>query len=312
MAPMTLHPDSLAVHAGRDDLADLGVHALPLDFSSTNPLPGIDVGGLSYEVLATGRPPVRGRVARLRAPLESDRRPIRGGARRLEHAEEAVAFSSGMAAMTAVPARRRSRERQAAHRRGASALRRHRPPARHRDCSASRRPTADPTRSPPRSGPTRRSSILETPANPTLELVDIRAVVAAAATCPCSSTTRSPRPFCSSPLDLGAAHLAPQRDEVPRWTRRCRGRRHRVRCQDRGALRRTRAITGAILHPLAAYLLHRGLATLPVRVRAQQETARVRRRVALAHPDVERVHFPGFPDCDPEGSSAHSSPAPAR
>ena len=53
MAPMTLQPDSLAVHAGRDDLADLGVHALPLDLSSTNPLPGIDVGGLSYEVLAT-------------------------------------------------------------------------------------------------------------------------------------------------------------------------------------------------------------------------------------------------------------------
>ena len=33
------------------------------------------------------------------------------------------------------------------------------------------------------------------------------------------------------------------------------------------------AITGALLHPLGAYLLHRGLATLPVRMRAQQAPA---------------------------------------
>ena len=54
MAPKTLHPDSLAVHAGREDLAGLGVHALPLDLSSTNPLPDLELGGMSYEVLATG------------------------------------------------------------------------------------------------------------------------------------------------------------------------------------------------------------------------------------------------------------------
>ena len=102
MAPMTLHPDSLAVHAGRDDLADLGVHALPLDLSSTNPLPGIDVGGLSYEVLATGGHPFEGGshvYARLWNPTVAR---FEEALARLEHAEEAVAFSSGMAAMTAV------------------------------------------------------------------------------------------------------------------------------------------------------------------------------------------------------------------
>src|SRR6478672_396575 len=101
MAPMTLQPDSLAVHAGRDDLADLGVHALPLDLASTNPLPGIDVGGLSYEVLATGGHPFEGGsnvYARLWNPTVAR---FEEALAQLEHAEEAVAFSSGMAAMTA-------------------------------------------------------------------------------------------------------------------------------------------------------------------------------------------------------------------
>ena len=35
----SLHTDSVAVHAGREDLTALGVHALPIDLSTTNPLP---------------------------------------------------------------------------------------------------------------------------------------------------------------------------------------------------------------------------------------------------------------------------------
>lgn len=46
------HLDTLAVHAGRDDLNALGVHALPLDLSSTNPLPDVERGGDAYEALA--------------------------------------------------------------------------------------------------------------------------------------------------------------------------------------------------------------------------------------------------------------------
>src|SRR5690349_21606567 len=101
MAPTTLHPDSLAVHAGREDLAALGVHALPLDLSSTNPLPDVDLGGLSYEVLATGGLPIEGGsnvYARLWNPTVAR---FEQALARLEHAEEAVAFSSGMAALTA-------------------------------------------------------------------------------------------------------------------------------------------------------------------------------------------------------------------
>ena len=60
MISMDLALDSRAVHAGRDDLRALGVHALPLDLSSTNPLPGVESGGISYEAMATGGHPTDG------------------------------------------------------------------------------------------------------------------------------------------------------------------------------------------------------------------------------------------------------------
>ena len=68
------------------------------------------------------------------------------------------------------------------------------------------------------------------------------------------------------------------------------------------ALRRVRAVTGAIVHPLAAYLLHRGLQTLPLRVGAQQATAqRLAAWLASEAPNVARVQYPGLPDGDPLG-----------
>ena len=66
-----------------------------------------------------------------------------------------------------------------------------------------------------------------------------------------------------------------------------------------GRLRRVRAVTGGMLHPLGAYLLHRGLQTLPVRVRAQQAGAHKVAGFLQEHPAVEAVHYPGLPDADP-------------
>jgi len=53
-----------------------------------------------------------------------------------------------------------------------------------------------------------------------------------------------------------------------------------------------RILTGALLHPLAAYLLHRSLPTLPFRVREAQERARVLAGLLAEHPAVERVLYP--------------------
>src|SRR5690606_41050836 len=66
------------------------------------------------------------------------------------------------------------------------------------------------------------------------------------------------------------------------------------------ALRRVRAVTGGLMHPLAGYLLHRGLATLPTRVRAQEASARPLATWLTEHPAVPRVHHPP-PAQDPDG-----------
>lgn len=300
MAPKMLHPDSLAVHAGREDLAELGVHALPLDLSSTNPLPGIDMGGLSYEVLATGGHPFEGGsnvYARLWNPTVAR---FEDALARLEHAEEAVAFSSGMAAVTAVLL---ALTHESGHRHVVAV----RPLYGGTDhLLASGLLGVETTFCAPDkvAGALRADTalvVLETPANPTLELVDIRAVVAAAGDVPVLVDNTFATPVLQHPLDLGAAlslhsatkYLGGHGDVVGGV----------VACDARlaAALRRTRAITGAIMHPLAAYLLHRGLATLPIRVRAQQEGARVVAEWLTTRPEVRQVHFPGFADSDPSG-----------
>ncbi|MDG4864803.1 PLP-dependent transferase, partial [Streptomyces sp. T-3] len=98
-APRSLATE--AVHAGREDLASLGLHAPPLDLSTT--YPSYDSRGEAARIdafAATGAlddgPPVYGRlgnptVGRFETALA-----------RLEGTESAVAFASGMAALTAV------------------------------------------------------------------------------------------------------------------------------------------------------------------------------------------------------------------
>jgi cystathionine gamma-synthase/methionine-gamma-lyase len=66
-------------------------------------------------------------------------------------------------------------------------------------------------------------------------------------------------------------------------------------------LRQIRAVTGGLLHPLAAYELHRGLQTLPVRIRAQQSVASKVAGWLSSHPAVGKVFYPGLPECDPLG-----------
>jgi methionine-gamma-lyase len=292
-----LHLESLAVHAGRDDLSSLGVHAPPIDLSSTSPLPDIEHGGASYEAMATGGRPLAegGNVyQRLWNPTVAR---FEDGLAALEHAEAGVAFGSGMAAMTA-----------ALLSTVVETGRRHvvavRPLYGGTDhllatgmlgtdttfCSALEvgrcvRPDTG-------------LVVLETPANPTLDLVDIEDVVVRAGGVPVLVDNTFATPVLQNPLDHGASlvlhsatkYLGGHGDVVAGII---------ATDEDRAAaLRRVRAVTGGILHPLGAYLLHRGLQTLPIRVRAQQDGAR---RVAAAmsgHPAVERVFFPGL-DGDP-------------
>ena len=298
-ADAALHLETLAVHAGRQDLTGLGVHALPIDLSTTNPLPDVDAGGDSYEAMATGGHPLPegGFVyARLWNPTVAR---FEGALAELEHAQAAVAFASGMAAMTAVILANttavgtshvvavRPLYGGTDHLLGTGLLGTQTTYCTEDQVASSIRPQTG-------------LVVLETPANPTLQLVDIAAVVAQAGAVPVVVDNTFATPVLQNPLELGAAfslhsatkYLGGHGDVIAGV----------VACDESRAegLRRVRAVTGGLLHPLGAYLLHRGLATLPLRLRQQQANAQRIAAWLQEHPAVEEVFYPGL-DGDPRG-----------
>jgi len=148
--------------------------------------------------------------------------------------------------------------------------------------------------------------LLETPANPTLDLVDVRAVVRAAGDVPVLVDNTFATPVLQQPAQLGATlvlHSATKfiggHGDVIGGVVATAG---PAAAEWAARLRRVRAITGGLLHPLGAYLLHRGLQTLPVRVHTQSAGAHKVAVGLAAHAEVEHVYYPGLGgDCDPLG-----------
>ena len=289
------HPDTIAVHAGRADLTALGVHAAPIDLSSTNPLPDILHGGDSYESMANGGHPLPdgGNVyARLWNPTVAR---FEEALAELERTEAAVAFSSGMAAMTAAILSHTNA-------RGLGHIVAVRPLYGGTDhlldsgllgaevtfCDE------DGVRGAIR--PDTGLVVVETPGNPTLDLVDIAGVVAQAGEVPVLVDNTFATPLLQNPLDSGA------RMSLHSATKYIGGHGDVIAgvigCSEETAeaLRRIRAITGALLHPLGAYLLHRGLATLPVRMERQQRSAERIVAWLAEQPEVAEVFYPGIGD----------------
>ena len=143
--------------------------------------------------------------------------------------------------------------------------------------------------------------IIESPANPTLELVDIAAIVREAGEVPVLVDNTFATPILQRPIEHGATlvlhsatkYLGGHGDVMggviattEEWAIR---------------LRHIRALTGGLLHPFAAYLLHRGLRTLPIRVRAMQQTAGELATRLQGHPALSRVMYPALPGGDPHG-----------
>jgi cystathionine gamma-synthase len=137
---------------------------------------------------------------------------------------------------------------------------------------------------------------LETPTNPTLRVLDIerlaRAGRGAGATVVVDNTFATP--VNQNPLALGA-HLV-----LHSATKFLGGHADAlggIVCGDAGRVARLfrfREITGASLHPEAAYLLLRGLKTLHLRVDRQNASALRIARWLEAAPGVRAVHHPGL------------------
>ncbi|TBN57647.1 PLP-dependent transferase [Glaciihabitans arcticus] len=291
--------ETRAVHAGMKGLRAAGLHVPPIDFSATSPLGGVESGGDSYENLAMGGDLVPGDSAVYQRLWQPGVARFEDAMSELEGSEGSVAFSTGMAALTACllasvtagkphvvalrPLYGGSDHVLATGLMGTSVTW----VTAEQVASAIRDDTG--------------LVILESPANPTLELTDIRAVVDAAGSVPVLVDNTFATPVLQRPLELGAAislhsatkYLGGHGDVMggvvatnAEWVVR---------------LRQVRALTGGLLHPMAAYLLHRGLRTLPLRVRAQQATAGLLASRLVGHPAIARVLYPGLPGQDPSG-----------
>ncbi|MEU8069925.1 MULTISPECIES: PLP-dependent aspartate aminotransferase family protein [unclassified Micromonospora] len=286
--------DTAAVHAGRADLAGLGVHVPPIDLSTTNPLPSVAGGGDDYETLATGGTLPAGGSAVYQRLWNPTVARFETALAQLEGTAEAVAFASGMAALTAtlLAATRDGKRHVVAvrplyggtdHVLATGLLGTEVTWATTADVAAAIRPDTAVV-------------VVETPANPSLDLVDIAALAAAAGDVPLLVDNTVATPVLQQPARHGAALVLHSATKsigghgdvlagvvacAPEWAAR---------------LRQVRAVTGAVLHPLGAYLLHRGIQTLPLRVRAQQAGAEKLAAWLAGHPAVERVHHPSLHD----------------
>lgn len=293
------HFDTRAVHGGMDGLRGQGNHVPPIDLSTTNPLADVESGGDSYENLAGGQLPGAGDSAVYQRLWQPGVARFENALAVLEGSDEAVAFGSGMAALTAILTACVSARRP--HIVGIRPLYGGSDHVLDSGLLGTRVTWAEPGEIADAIEADTGLIICETPANPTLQLLDIADVARQAGTVPVLVDNTFATPVLQRPIEHGAAlvlHSATKfiggHGDVmggvvagpSAWMQR---------------LRQVRALTGAMLHPMAAYLLHRGLRTMPVRVRAQQATAAELARRLSGHPSLERVLYPGLPGNDPHG-----------
>lgn len=135
--------------------------------------------------------------------------------------------------------------------------------------------------------------LVEAPANPLLTMPDLEAAAAHPAPVVCDATVASPLRL--RPLDRGcdvslhsATKILAGHDDLLAGVATVRddGLYDRIRLM--------RQLTGVVAAPDVAWLLHRGLRTLAVRLERQEASARRLAERLRAHPAVRVVRYPGF------------------
>lgn len=139
--------------------------------------------------------------------------------------------------------------------------------------------------------------VVETPANPTLSLTDIGALAALtrAAGVPLAVDNTFLTPVIQRPLDLGADICVTSTTKHIEGHSAAMG--GAVTSRDEALLARLRWVrkcTGGIQTPFNAYLTERGLATLPLRLRAHSEHAQRVAEYLDSSAGVRVVHYPGL------------------
>src|SRR5262249_16539280 len=235
------------VHAGRAHLAALGAHVPPIDLSSTYPMVEPAETERAYDALAAGAPRSGERVySRLYNPTVD---AYETAVADLEGADDAVAFSSGVAALTACLLAVRTTHSHVVgvrpiyggtdHMLSVGLLGLDVTWVDESEVAGAIRPETG-------------LVLCETPQNPTLGQVDIAATVAAAGDVPVLVDNTFATPILQRPLRHGAALVLHSATKAlgghgdvlagvvaasAEWGRR---------------VRQIRAATGSVLHPLAA------------------------------------------------------------
>ncbi len=138
---------------------------------------------------------------------------------------------------------------------------------------------------------------LETPTNPTLKVMDIARLAKAAhkAGAAVVADNTFATPINQTPLPLGVDLVLHSATKFLGGHADALG---GVVCGAKSLIAQVhhhREITGAALDPMAAYLLLRGMKTLHLRIRQQNESALQIARFLEAQPQVSSVFYPGLP-----------------
>lgn len=139
---------------------------------------------------------------------------------------------------------------------------------------------------------------VETPSNPGLDVCDIRTVAArakaAGAKVVVDNTTMTP--YLQRPLDLGADLVVAADTKAPGGHSDLLA--GHVAGRDAGLIGRVRnwrRLSGAVLGPFEAWLLHRGLETLELRLERMCASAQTIAERLGTHPALLGLRFPGLP-----------------
>jgi len=138
---------------------------------------------------------------------------------------------------------------------------------------------------------------LETPTNPTLKVVDIKRLASAAkkvnAIVVVDNTFATP--INQNPVALGADIVIHSATKFLDGHSDVMG---GLACGRKDLIKKIhqyREINGATLHPMSAYMIARGMKTLELRVKRQNENAMTIAQFLTSHPKIERVNYPGLP-----------------
>ncbi len=224
MLPPLSHIETVAVHAGMDGLTEADTHVPGIDLSTTNPLRGVESGGDSYENLATGGTPGPSDSAVYQRLWQPGVARFENALSALERTEGTVAFATGMAALTATLI-----ATVTAGKPHIVALRPVYGGTDHVLASGLLGTTVTFTDLAGVGAAIRSNTglvILESPANPTLELTDIQAVADAAGTVPVlvDNTFATPvlqRPVESAPRSCCTVRPSFSAGMVMPWAARC-------------------------------------------------------------------------------------------